>query len=87
MVGNLITLKKRSNKLRGAYVQDTVQITHVSGNRIEINQALTHNYKRGVFATMATPFTRVARLFKGGTKTKRMRNKKTRRNRRVTKNK
>ena len=87
MVGNLITLKKRSNKLRGAYVQDTVVITSVSGNRIEINQALTHNYKRGVFATMATPFTRVARLFKGGTKTKRTRNKKTRRNRRVTKNK
>jgi hypothetical protein len=87
MVGNIITLKKRSNKLRGAYVQDTVQITAVSGNRIEINQALTHNYKRGVLATMATPFTRVARLFKGGSKTKRTRNKKTRRNRRTTKNK
>ena len=88
MVGNIITLKKRSNKFGGAYVQDTVQITGVSGNRIEINQALTHNYKRGVLATMAAPFRAFGSLVMsrhGGTKTKRRRNKKTRRNRKSIK--
>ena len=88
MVGNIITLKKRSNKFGGAYVQDTVQITGVSGNRLEINQALTHNYKRGVLATMAAPFRAFGSLVMsrhGGTKTKRRRNKKTRRNRKSIK--
>jgi len=88
MVGNFITLKKRSNKFGGAYVQDTVKIIGVSGNRLEINQPLTHNYKRGILSSMAAPFRAFGSLVMrrhGGTKTKRRRNKKTRRNRKSIK--